>query len=135
MRRYPPFLVPLVALAVVVVGGLLVLNGRNTSTPTASASTSPTAATGTTANATNAVAIQNYAFAPAAITVKVGTVVTWTNQDAVRHSVTSSTKGSGPESQLFGRGETYSYTFATAGTYSYYCLPHPYMKGTVTVTQ
>lgn len=77
------------------------------------------------------VAIVNFTFAPDSLTVKVGTTVTWTNQDSMRHTVTSDDGFF--DSGLFGQGETFSYTFAEAGTYPYYCIPHPYMKGTIIV--
>lgn len=83
--------------------------------------------------ATDKVTIANYAFSPATITVKVGTTVTWTNTDSVHHTVTAD-NGQGPQSDLFGKGESYSYTFTKAGTYTYHCEPHPYMHGTVIVT-
>lgn len=95
------------------------------------ASSNPATATAT---ATNAVTLSNFSFGPMVITVKAGTVVTWTNQDSVHHSVTIDS-GDGPSSPLFGQGETYTYTFAKAGTYTYHCMPHPYMHGTVVVTE
>lgn len=85
--------------------------------------------------ATDKVSIQNFAFSPSVITVKAGTTVTWTNQDEVHHSVTVDSGSDGPNSQLFGKGESYSYTFTKAGTYKYHCMPHPYMHGTVIVTE
>src|SRR4051794_5659717 len=45
---------------------------------------------------TDKVTIQNIAFAPANITVKKGTSVTWTNQDAVEHTVTENDGQTGP---------------------------------------
>ncbi|MDO8491761.1 MAG: cupredoxin family copper-binding protein, partial [Dehalococcoidia bacterium] len=71
------------------------------------------------------------AFSPASISVPVGTTVTWTNKDSVAHTVTS-------DSGVFNSGnlstnKTFSYTFATAGTFPYHCSLHTYMKGTVTV--
>jgi plastocyanin len=79
------------------------------------------------------VQIINYAFAPASIRVPVGTQVTWTNQDAAPHTVTftATKQGSGTLQQ----GQVFSYTFATPGTYAYYCAVHPYMKATVTVAR
>lgn len=99
-------------------------------------STDTTSATSTgdaMTKSTQSVTISNFAFSPKTITIKKGTTVTWTNQDSVRHTVTG-VKG-GPSSQLFGKGETYSYTFTDAGTFDYYCKPHPYMKGTIIVTE
>ena len=83
----------------------------------------------------NAVAIQGFAFAPANLTVKVGTTVTWTNKDSDAHTVTSQGSGGPFQSKALATGESYSYTFTTAGTYSYLCTIHPFMTATVTVTQ
>jgi amicyanin len=87
----------------------------------------------TKAVATDTVTIEDFAFSPAAITVKVGAKVTWTNQDAVGHTVTAD-EGEGPDSQLLAKGESYSYTFTKTGTYTYHCTPHPNMQGSVIVT-
>lgn len=97
-----------------------------------------TQATGTAGNtaAADSVTIQDYAYSPATITVKVGTTVTWTNKDNVEHTVTTDPGAPAAiESGLFGNGKSFSYTFTKAGTYAYHCQPHPYMKGTVTVTE
>jgi amicyanin len=93
-----------------------------------SSDTAPVAAT--------AVKIQNFAFSPATIKVKVGDTVTWTNEDSVAHTVTADdTSVGGPKSELFGQGKSYSFKFTKAGTYAYHCTPHPQMKGTVEVTE
>lgn len=82
------------------------------------------------------VEIKGYAYSPLAITVKVGTKVTWTNQDSVKHTVTSDEEAPDKiDSGLFGKDESFSFTFDKAGTYQYFCQPHPYMKGTVIVTE
>lgn len=85
---------------------------------------------------TDSVEIVNNTYSPATITVKVGTEVTWTNQDSVAHTVT--TYDGAPatvDSGLFGRGESFSFTFDEPGTYEYFCEPHPHMRGTVIVTE
>lgn len=82
----------------------------------------------------NAVAIMNFAFAPAALTVKAGTTVTWTNKDGDAHTVTSQGSGGPLQSAALGTGGTYSFTFTTPGTYAYLCTIHPFMTATVTVT-
>jgi plastocyanin len=82
----------------------------------------------------NTVSISNYEFTPASITVKAGTKVTWTNQDSVEHTVTGD-GSDGPQSGSLAKGDSYSFTFDKAGTYAYHCQMHPYMKGTVTVTE
>jgi plastocyanin len=82
----------------------------------------------------NSVAIKDFAFAPAALTVKAGATVTWINQDTEAHTVTS--QGRGPlRSSALSTGARYSYRFTTPGTYSYLCTVHPFMTATVTVTQ
>lgn len=82
------------------------------------------------------VSIKDYAFGPKDVSIKVGTTVTWTNEDSVRHTVTADkASATAPKSDFFGKGESYSFKFAKAGTYSYYCEPHPYMKASVTVTE
>jgi len=80
----------------------------------------------------NAVAIQNFAFSPATTTVKAGTTVTWTNRDQDAHTVTAS---KGPfRSKTLNPGDTFSFTFTTAGTFEYLCTIHPFMTATVVVT-
>ncbi|MDH6705910.1 plastocyanin [Kitasatospora sp. MAA19] len=78
------------------------------------------------------VTMMNLAFSPSTLTVSKGTTVTWTNNDAAPHTVTSS--GSGPlNSGTLNQGASYSYTFTTPGTYAYVCSIHPFMQGTVVV--
>jgi len=80
------------------------------------------------------VTIQNYAFNPAAITVQPGTTVTWTNMDTVDHTVTSvGTSPASFDSRTLHPGATFQYTFNYAGTYTYGCTIHTFMRGTVTV--
>ncbi len=83
---------------------------------------------------TNTVEISNFDYSPKTIRVKKGTKVTWTNQDGVQHNVVGDDLDAlnGP---LLDKGQSYSYTFDTVGTFSYHCAPHPYMKGTVIVTE
>jgi plastocyanin len=76
---------------------------------------------------------KSYRFAPAAITVPAGTVVTWTNSDNFTHSVRLLDEG---DTVLIMRpGQTVSLTFATPGLHRYDCSFHPHdMRGTVAVT-
>ncbi len=86
-----------------------------------------------TAAADIAVTIDNLAFAPATITVPVGTQVVWTNKQAgVPHTTTSDT-GVWDSGNL-NTGATFSFTFKEAGTFAYHCNIHPSMHGTVVVT-
>lgn len=108
----------------------------NNATSSNSSSSSNSKVDTSGAVAATSVKLVNYAFSPAAIKVKVGDTVTWTNSDQVHHSVTADmTSSSAPNSPLFGEGETYTFKFTKAGTYTYHCMPHPYMHGTVIVTE
>lgn len=78
-----------------------------------------------------AVEISGFAFNPKEIRIPAGTKVIWTNQDSARHTVTANNGEFG--SQLFGKGETFEFTFSQKGTFAYYCMPHPNMKATVIV--
>ncbi|MEU4296797.1 plastocyanin/azurin family copper-binding protein [Kitasatospora aureofaciens] len=83
----------------------------------------------------NAVTIKNFAFAPATLTVKAGTKVTWSNTDPDAHTVTSKQGSGGPlQSTALATNDAYSYTFTQPGSYAYYCTIHPFMTATVVVT-
>lgn len=84
----------------------------------------------------NSISIDDFAFNPAKLTIKKGTKVTWTNNDDARHDITP-TGGASDflASKLLTNGESYEFTFNTVGTYTYKCSPHPYMKGTIEVTE
>jgi plastocyanin len=77
------------------------------------------------------VKIDNFVFGPETITVAVGATVTWTNKDDIPHT-TVSTDGVF-KSKVMDTDEKFSYTFAKAGTYPYYCTIHPKMTGKVVV--
>lgn len=65
------------------------------------------------------------------LTVKAGTTVTWSNGDAMMHTVTA-VDGSF-DSGFLNEGDTWSYTFDTPGEYEYFCSPHPWMRAKVIV--
>ena len=78
---------------------------------------------------------QSYRFDPAAIQVRAGTTVTWTNQDNFTHSVQFLDGGLPTEPLVMQPGASTAYAFEAPGTYSYQCHLHPHnMRGTVTVT-
>jgi plastocyanin len=81
--------------------------------------------------ATRAVAISGFAFSPSSLTINVGDRVTWTNSDAVAHTATAT--GGAFDTGDIGQGQSASVRFTTAGTYAYYCTPHPSMTGTIRV--
>jgi plastocyanin len=81
----------------------------------------------------NTVTIKGFAFHPSSLTVKVGTKVTFTNEDGVTHTTTGSGNSSNISSGDLAKGQSYTVTFTKAGTYNYICKIHPYMNGTVIV--
>ena len=73
---------------------------------------------------------KSYRFAPAAISVKIGDTVTWTNNDNFTHSV----RIAGSKPLVMKPGESVTHTFGAAGTFAYDCSFHPRdMRGTVVV--
>jgi plastocyanin len=90
-----------------------------------------TAATTTAATAASAATIQGFSFQPAVLKAKSGAKVTWTNRDAVAHTVTAD-NGSFASGNL-QTGRSFSFTFTRAGTYAYHCSIHPSMHGSVVV--
>jgi plastocyanin len=77
---------------------------------------------------------------PETATSSVGSMVTWTNDDNVPHTVTSGVvENNTPapdgafDSGIMNAGGTFSFVFDTAGDYDYYCLLHPFMTGQVVV--
>jgi plastocyanin len=81
-----------------------------------------------------AVTIKNFAFSPATLTVAKGTKVTWMNEDSTPHQIASDSGSavsfSGP---AIPQGQSYSFTFNTAGEFSYHCAIHPSMLGKIIV--
>jgi plastocyanin len=78
------------------------------------------------------VKIDNFTFAPVALTIPVGTTVQWVNRDDIPHTVVSDDKST-IKSKVLDTDEQFSYTFTKAGTYSYFCSIHPKMTGKVVV--
>ena len=78
-----------------------------------------------------AVKIGNFTFSPEKITVKVGTTVTWTNEDDIPHTVVE--KGLKFRSKALDTDDKFSFTFTAPGVYDYFCSLHPHMTGAVVV--
>ncbi|CAN5617856.1 hypothetical protein BH20ACT2_BH20ACT2_17430 [soil metagenome] len=81
-----------------------------------------------------AVAIIDFAYEPAELTVAPGTSVTFTNEDDSAHTVESDDDAPAEfDSENLEQGDTFEQTFDEAGEYPYFCGIHNYMKGTVIV--
>jgi len=105
-------------------------------TPTTSGTaTTATSGAATAATSGSAITIDNFAFSPASISVKVGTKVTVTNKDSTTHTWTAD-KGQGLawDSSNLTPGKSYSFTFTKPGTYKYHCNVHASMTGTIVVS-
>lgn len=93
----------------------------------------------------NTVVIRLVAFKPETLSVKPGAKVTWQQDDAGAHTVTSGTVEQGgagvtqqPDDRFdsgeIAKGETFTHTFDEAGTYKYFCRLHPAtMRGEIQV--
>ena len=77
------------------------------------------------------VKIDNFTFNPKQVTVKAGDTITWVNHDDIPHTVTSQTQAF--RSKALDTDDKFSFTFATPGTYPYFCALHPQMTGTIVV--
>lgn len=111
-----------------------VLAACGSSSSGGSTGTGSSGSSGTSSTRGPTVIIKDYGFHPSTLTVKVGTKVTFTNEDSVTHNATSSGGSGGPiNSGTLLDGHSYTVTFTKPGTYDYICTIHPYMKAEVIV--
>jgi plastocyanin len=82
-------------------------------------------------DATNVITIDNFTFAPNELTIAVGTTVKWVNHDDIPHTVVE--KKTSFRSKALDTDDSYSFTFASAGEFDYFCGLHPHMVGKVIV--
>ncbi len=74
-------------------------------------------------------------FNPEDLTINVGDTVTWTNNDGMGHTATSTDGPASFDSGNIASGGTWSFTFTEVGTYEYKCDYHSSMTATITVVQ
>ena len=86
---------------------------------------------GTKKDAGSEITIDNFTFTPKELTVAVGTTVKWVNHDDIPHTVVE--KKTTFRSKALDTDDSYSFTFASAGTFDYFCGLHPHMVGQVIV--
>ena len=130
--------------------------GANATNQTGGAPMSNATTTGTTGNATGtgttggegggatsvsivpgSSSLTTDAYQPNPVQVSIGTTVTWTNDDAQPHTATSgqnATPDGTFDSGIMAPQGTFEHTFTEAGEYPYFCLLHPNMVGTVSVS-
>lgn len=76
-------------------------------------------------------------YIPYALSIRAGETVTWTNQDAAFHSVTSGVYGEPDgmfDSGHMDPGQSFWYVFSDPGRFAYHCTLHPWMEGVIDVT-
>src|SRR5918996_1146551 len=115
-----------------------------TMTGAGNATNATTVGTGGGGNTTTSVsivsgssALTTDAYQPNPVQVSTGATVTWTNDDAQPHTATSgqnATPDGTFDSSIMAPGATFEHTFTEAGEYPYFCLLHPNMVGTVSVS-
>jgi plastocyanin len=84
----------------------------------------------------NDVEVKLFQFRPGTLEVTPGSVVTWVNQDDIRHTVTAGTPetpGGAFGAALPGMAATATVRFAEPGVYPYFCSRHPAMRGEIRV--
>jgi plastocyanin len=94
------------------------------------------AQSGSAAKAVDHVQIADFAYAPAAITVRAGATITFTNDDSAPHTATSGTSPTADgvfDTGTLKKGKSKTVKVTKPGTFAYYCAIHPFMKATVTV--
>lgn len=115
-------------ITIVSVGG----GGSSTATPT------PPPSGGGSGGESVAVSITDGGFSPTAITIAVGTTVTWTNNSPTTQTASAQIGGTDPNffnSGFLYTGQSYSRTFTTPGTVPYRSNNAPSLTGTIIITE
>jgi plastocyanin len=117
---------------VLVLAGALLLSACSSGGSGSGSSGSASSGGSGGATATDALTISNFMFSPMSASVAPGATVTVTNKDSVTHTLTAT--GGQFDTGDIGPGQTKTFTAPSkAGTYSYICNIHQYMKGTIVV--
>lgn len=108
---------------------VIVLSGRSSASQPG-ATNNATAATNSS-DAGTEIKIDNFAFMPAAVTVKAGTRVIWVNHDDIPHTI-DSTEGKFRSGAL-DTDDHFQFRFTEPGEYQFFCRLHPKMTGKIIV--
>lgn len=84
-----------------------------------------------TAPSADVIHIGNFTFNQPVLTVHPGTTVTWINDDDIPHTIVA--KDMMFKSRVLDTGDRFTFTFAKAGQFDYFCSIHPHMTGKVIV--
>ncbi len=121
LRRPSALLVPLLV-GLIVLGAALILKSGNNGDAHPSV----------LAGGANAIAIKNFSFTPAKLTVTPGTKITFSNGDSTEHTATADGSG-GFDTGTLAHGRSDPVVFSKPGVYSYHCAFHAFMTGSITV--
>lgn len=135
-------LAPLVALVLLAACGSSGGSGSGAPNSSAGGSSTTMGADGSTTTASSggggavksgdvAIVLKGFKFNPSEVTVKVGSKVTWTNDDSATHTATGDERQF--DTKSIKPGAKAPFTFTKPGTYSYHCNIHPTMTATITV--
>lgn len=123
------FLTGLISMSISI-AGCTAMTGDNGGTSWNSSSTSSAASS----QASNVIiSIDDTGFNLATVMVTRGSMVTWINDSDSTHTVTGD--DGGPDSDSIVAGASYTYTFNTAGTYTYHSEENPELVGVIVVTE
>lgn len=78
------------------------------------------------------VTIRDFEFSPAQVTIRPGATVVFVNAGQVAHTATADDNSW--DTGTIQPGQRARHTFAAGAASAYHCAPHPFMKGTVTVS-
>lgn len=78
------------------------------------------------------IVIRDFKFVPATAEVKVGTKLTFVNEDTAAHTATS-TDDETFDTNILNKADEKAVTVSTPGTVAYICSLHAFMKGTIKV--
>lgn len=107
-----------------IISGLIVMSLPLVSTPDVAASDTSNVVT---------IAIHDFKFEPATVTIHSGDTVEWKNEDSAPHTATVDADKPAFDSGVINSGGTWRYNAKEKGTYAYICTIHPNMKGTLIV--
>jgi plastocyanin len=79
------------------------------------------------------IVMRDIKFDPENATARAGQEICWPNEDTVDHNAVAES-GADFESELYGKGQTFTATVEEPGTVEYVCTIHPAMVGTIEVT-
>ena len=105
--------------------------GGDDSTDDSTKAAAPAAA----AKATSTIRIADFLYEPNPVTVKAGAKIAIVNEDSAPHTITEEGTSPSFDSDTIVGGKRGSVTFSEPGSFTYLCVFHPTMKGTVTVTR